>query len=238
MKNLAFAVLAGIVLISGLIAGCQGVVFGSGDPETRTFDLTGFTRVEAHNGFQIEITQSSTFGVEVTTDDNVWKYLDVEKSGDILVISFDWNRSYSAVIKEAVITMPEIEGIQLSGGSQGEITGFSSSRDFRVKLSGGSGLDGAFSTGDTEINMSGGSRVTLTGSGENLVIYSSGGSKADLEDFSVYDSDITISGGGSADINMVGVLDANLSGGSRVRYTGSVEIGDLQLSGSSTISKK
>jgi len=133
MRNLAFAVLVGILLVSGLLAACQGVVLGSGDPETRTFDYTDFTRIEAHNGFHVEITRSSSYSIEVITDDNVWKYLDVSKNGDTLVIEFEWNRSYTNVIKEAVITIPDVEGIQLSGGSRGDIDGFNSSNDFSIQ---------------------------------------------------------------------------------------------------------
>ena len=238
MRNLTFAVLAGIFLIAGLLAACQGVVFGSGDPETRTFDYTDFTKIEAHNGFHVEITESSSYSIEVTTDDNVWEYLDVSKKGDTLVIEFEWNWSYTNVIKEAVITMPDIEAIQMSGGSQGDIEGFNSSNDFSAKLSGGSRLEGVITAGDTDLNLSGGSRVTLSGSGDNLEIDSSGGSRVNLEDFPVNNADINISGGGFTDIHMDGFLDANLSGGSRVVYSGNLELGDLDLSGGSTVSKK
>ncbi|HEY93686.1 MAG TPA: DUF2807 domain-containing protein [Dehalococcoidia bacterium] len=238
MRNLAFAVLVGILLVSGLLAACQGVVLGSGDPETRTFDYTDFTRIEAHNGFHVEITRSSSYSIEVITDDNVWKYLDVSKNGDTLVIEFEWNRSYTNVIKEAVITIPDVEGIQLSGGSRGDIDGFNSSNDFSAQLSGGSGLDGMITTGDTKLSLSGGSRITLSGSSDNLVVDSSGGSRVNLEDFPVNDADINISGGGFADINMDGILDANLSGGSRIVYSGNPKLGDMELSGGSTVSRK
>jgi len=238
MRNLAFAVLVGILLVSGLLAACQGVVLGSGDPETRTFDYTDFTRIEAHNGFHVEITRSSSYSIEVITDDNVWKYLDVSKNGDTLVIEFEWNRSYTNVIKEAVITIPDVEGIQLSGGSRGDIDGFNSSNDFSAQLSGGSGLDGMITTGETKLSLSGGSRITLSGSSDNLVVDSSGGSRVNLEDFPVNDADINISGGGFADINMDGILDANLSGGSRIVYSGNPKLGDMELSGGSTVSRK
>jgi hypothetical protein len=238
MKNVAFAVVAGILLISGLLSACQGVVFGSGDPETRTFDYTDFTRIEAHNGFRVEITRSSSYSIEVTTDDNVWQYLDVRKNGDTLVIEFEWNRSYNSVSKQAVITMPAIETILLSGGSHGVIKDFNSSNDFSAKLSGGSGLDGTITSSDTELTLSGGSRITLSGSGDTLVIDSSGGSRVNLNDYLVGDADINISGGGFADINMDGILDANLSGGSKVIYSGNPKLGDMQLSGGSTVSRK
>ena len=238
MKNIAYALLAGILLVSGLLASCQSVVFGSGNMETRTFDYTDFSRVEAQGGFNVKITESSSYSIEVTTDDNIWEYLDVSKKGDTLVIGFEWNRSYASVIKEAVITMPAIEGIQLSGGSQGDIDGFNSSDDFSAKLSGGSGLDGIFTTGDTDLSLSGGSRITLSGSGKNLVVDSSGGSRVNLEDFPVNNADINISGGGFADINMDGILNGNLSGGSKVIYSGNPKLVDMDLSGSSTVSRK
>jgi hypothetical protein len=238
VRNLTISVLVGILLISGLLAGCQEMIFGSGNPETRTFDYTDFTRIEAQGGFHVEITGSSSYSIEVTTDDNIWKYLDVSKNGDTLVIGFEWNRSYNSVIKEAVITMPAIEGIQLSGGSQGEIDGFSSSGDFSAKLSGGSRLDGAITAGDTDLSLSGGSRITLSGSGRNLVIDSSGGSRVNLEDFPVNDADINISGGGFADVYMDGILNANLSGGSRITYSGNPKLGDMKLSGGSTVNRK
>jgi hypothetical protein len=227
-----------ILLTAGFLSACQGVVLGSGDPETRTFDYTDFTRIEAHNGFHVEITESSSYSIEVTTDDNVWKYLDVSKDGDTLVIEFEWNRSYTNVIKEAVITLPDVEGIQLSGGSQAEVDGFDSLNDFSAKLSGGSRLEGTITADDTDLNLSGGSRITLSGSGDNLVIDSSGGSRVNLEDFSVNDADINISGGGFADIRMFGVLDANLSGGSSVIYSGDPKLGDMELSGGSTVRRK
>jgi hypothetical protein len=238
VRNLTISVLVGILSITGLLGGCQEAVFGSGNPETRTFDYTDFTRIEAHNGFHVEIIRSSSYSIEVTTDDNIWKYLDVSKNGDILVITFEWNRSYNSVIKKAVITMPAAEGIQLSGGSQGEIDGFNSSDDFSAKLSGGSGLYGTITAGDTDLHLSGGSRITLSGSGKNLVIDSSGGSRVNLEDFPVNDADINISGGGFADINTDGILNADLSGGSGVIYSGNPKLGNLDLSGGSTVSRK
>jgi len=238
MKNIAFAVLVVILLIAGFLSACQGVVLGSGDPETRSFDYTDFTRIEAHNGFQVEIIESSSYSIAVTTDDNVWKYLDVSKDGDTLIIEFEWNRSYTNVIKEAVITMPDIESLQLSGGSQGDIDGFGSSNDFSAKLSGGSRLEGTITAGESKLSLSGGSRITLSGSSDNLIVDSSGGSRVNLEDFPVNDADISISGGGFADIRMDGILDANLSGGSKVIYTGNPKLGDMELSGGSTVSRK
>ena len=238
MKKVIVAVLVVVFSTSGLLTSCVLSVTGSGNVETETFDFSDFTRVEAHNGFQVELTRSSTYSIEVTTDDNVQEYLEVTKSGDTLRIRLSGFRSYSSVTLKAKVTMPDVYGISLSGGSQAKVAGFSSSHDFSAALSGGSGLEGKITTGDVEFELSGGSRVILSGSAEDVVIKSSGGSKLILESFPVDDADINISGGGSATVDVCGTLDVNLSGGSTVIYSGEPKIGDIDLSGGSTCRKR
>ena len=238
MKKLIGVTIGVLTLILGLTVGCEAMVFGSGNLETETFNFNDFTKIIAHNGFNIEITQSNNFKVEITADDNVKEYLNVTKSGDKLEIGLEGYRSYSLVTLEAKITMPNIYEIDLSGGSQASITGFSSSRNFSTSLSGGSKLDGNIVTANAEFELSGGSRVTLEGSADDINIDSSGGSHITLESFLGDSADISISGGGIATINIDGTLDVNLSGGSRVLYIGKPVIGDFKMSGGSTVNQK
>ena len=243
MKKLATlvvaAALAVALLIPGLLAGCEGIsVTGSGNLTTETFDFSDFTRVEAQNGFQIEVTQSSTFSIEITADDNVHEFIEVEKSGETLVIRLRGNRFYRSVTLEAKITMPELYKLELSGGSQASITGFSSSHDFEVEMSGGSRISGDITAGDADFELSGGSQVNLEGTADDLIIDASGGSQLNLEAFSVDDAYIKLSGGGRATVNVSGTLDVDLSGGSRVLYVGEPTMGAIELSGDSTVSEK
>jgi len=228
-----------VVLTSGGLVGCIGEnITGSGDLTTETHDLSDFTRIEAQSGFQLEVTMSSTFSIEITADDNVHEYIEVEKSGDTLSIRLRGTRFYHSVTLRAKITMPTLYKIQLSGGSQASITGFSSSHDFEVELSGGSQLSGDITAGDADFELSGGSQVNLEGVGDDLSIDASGGSQLDLEDFPIDDASISLSGGSRATINISGTLDADLSGGSRVLYVGDPDLGDIDLSGDSTVSEK
>lgn len=239
MKKAVVTVLVVVLLTSGLLVGCQGtVVNGSGNLKTETFDFSNFNKVDAARGFQVELTRSSTFSVEITADDNVHEYVNVTKSEDKLKIDLDWNHNYRLVTLRAKITLPDLYGIGLSGGSQASITGFSSSYDFSVALSGGSGITGDITAGDAKFDLSGGSHVNLEGMADDLVVNSSGGSHLTLGSFPVDNADINISGGGSATINVNGTLDVNLSGGSKVIYIGEPTLGDIDLSGGSTVSKK
>lgn len=69
-------------------------------------------------------------------------------------------------------------------------------------------------------------------------ISASGGSSLKLSDFLVHDANVKLSGGSNADINLDGRLDADLSGGSHLRYTGDPTRGDISTSGDSTVSKQ
>ncbi len=221
------------------VGGCIGEdVTGSGNLTTETYDFRDFSRIEAHSGFEVEVTMSGTFSIEITADDNIHEYIAVEKSGDTLDIRLRGTRFYNNVTLEAKITLPSLYYLELSGGSQADINGFSSSHDFDADLSGGSRLNGDISAGDVEFELSGGSQVELEGSGEDLAIDGSGGSRLDLEDFPIDDAYIGLSGGSRATINISGTLNAELSGGSRVEYVGEPTLGSLDLSGDSKVVRK
>ncbi len=230
--------IAVMLLVVLLVPGCFGIITGSGNLETQEFDYSDFTKVEAHNGFQLELTESSTFSIEITVDDNVKEDLEVSKSGDTLRIRLKGNRIYSSVTLEAKITMPNLYRLDLSGGSQAGITGFSSSHDLSLNLSGGSGVAGDITAGDADFDLSGGSHVNLEGTADDLDVNGSGGSQLQLENFPVDNADINLSGGGSTTVNVDGTLDVNLSGGSHVTYISNPTLGDIDLSGGSTIGEK
>jgi hypothetical protein len=225
--------------VLGGVGGCIGEnVIGSGNLTTETHDLSDFSRIEAHSGFELEVTRADTFSIEITADDNVHEYITVEKAGETLEIRLRGTRFYRSVTLRATITMPELYYMELTGGSRADITGFSSAHDLEANLSGGSRLNGDIISANVEFDLSGGSRVALEGAGEDLTVYASGGSQLDLEDFPIDDADITMSGGSQVTINIVGTLDANLSGGSRIFYVGTPTLGDTEFSGDSGISHK
>jgi len=239
VKRTIAAVLVAVLLTSGLLFGCGGLVRGSGNLDTQEMEFSGFTRIEASHGFEVEITQSDSYSVIITADDNLFDdHITVSKAGDTLKIRLCSNYLYTSVTLRAKVIMPALYKLGLSGGSTASISGFSSSHDFSAQLSGGSWVNGDIAAADADFDLSGGSTVTLTGSADDLVVKGSGGSQLDLEAFSVDNADINLSGGGRATVNLDGTLDVNLSGGSKVLYIGEPTLGDIDLSGDSTVSKK
>ena len=216
-----------MVLVVFMIGGCvplpdvgeilsQVSVTGSGNVITKEFDLSGFDQVEVTGAFFAEITQGDSFDVVVRVDEKLEEYLRVQVAGQTLEVGMTPNLSIlGTATRQVEITMPELTGLELSGATQGTISGFDSTADLTVEVSGASKLDGDIQAGDCSFDVSGASTVDLSGSGEGLVLDASGAS--------------------TAKVNVSGRLDAEASGASHVVYLGNPTLGRIDSSGASSI---
>jgi len=230
-----------LVFIIMLLAGCSQVaITGSGNIVTQDESITGFDRVSVEQSFDVTISQGEEYKVVVSVDDNVVQYLDIDKVGDTLNIRLESNRSYSIInaTLSAEVTMPELAGVDLSGSSSASVTGFASSNDFEADLSGSTALRGDIEAGDTSFDLSGSSSVSLSGSGGDLKVDSSGSSDVDLSDYPVDNADLNLSGSSTVTVNASGTLEVSSSGASDVFYLGNPTLGDISVSGSSSIEQK
>jgi hypothetical protein len=191
---------------------------GSGDIVTRTFDYQGFTAIDASYGFNLEVTQGNEYSIIVSVDDNIVDRLRVSKSGDTLKISLEQG-NYKVLHLDTKITMPSLNSLEFSRGVRGSVTGFSSTHDFNLDLSGGS-------------------RATIVGSAGDLTIDASGGSQLNLSEFTVHDVYAELSGGSFGSVYVGGRLDADLTGGSHLDYYGDPELGNVDTSSGSSITPK
>jgi hypothetical protein len=217
-----------VLCVISLVAGCDsfGVssVTGSGNIVTQAVDYlveSGFDKLDVSDGFTVSIRQSGGYGVVIRIDDNLEKYLEVAKKGSTLNIGLKPNRPSTLrnATLQADVTMPELTGLDMSGGSHCTASGFESTRALRFELSGGSG-------------------VTFSGSAGDVTIDASGGSQVDLSSFVAANADVETSGGSQVTVNVTGRLDADASGGSKVYYLGSPTLGLIDESGGAEIRRK
>lgn len=235
-----------LVVVLGLMTGCvaPGLEFvrvaASGKPVTVIEDYAGFTKVDVGSAFRAEINQSSEYGVEITIDENLRDYLDVRVEGDTLRIGLRPGLTFTSGSDQlsAMITMPALEALTLSGAARANVKGFESNDAFRAELSGASKLQGDLSAGDVQMEASGASNASLRGQGDALNLEASGASSVDLSQFMVNDADVRLSGASQAQVNMNGTLDADLGGASKLTYEGEVKLGQLETSGSSNITAR
>ena len=259
MRKLGTLTIVAVLVVAVLASGCLlGVVTGSGNLIAKEMDFSDFTRVEVGSAFEVEIIQADSYHVSVTADDNLFDYITVAKEGDTLKIALKPSYSYGSLTLRARVTMPNLYALDLSGATKGTVSGFDSSADLDLDLSGASSLamsdmsaqdielevsgasrvTGNIAAGDAEFDVSGASTVTLAGSANDIDIEASGASHVGLGDFPVNNAEVNLSGASRATVNVSGRLDVDLSGASHLSYIGEPTMGEISMSGSSTMSSK
>ena len=229
------------ILIAILLVGCAQVTLtGSGNVVTQEEAITGFDKVDISNSFSVDISQGEAFSVVIHIDDNLVDRLNVVKQGSTLKIGLEPMQSFTIfdATMEAEVTMPELVGLDLSGNSDAQLSGFESSSSLVVDLSGNSALRGDIQAGDTSFDVSGNSSAALSGSAGDVSVSASGSSDVDLADFPASNGSVDASGASTVTVNLGGRLDADASGSSDIYYLGDPELGRIDTSGSSTIQPK
>jgi hypothetical protein len=165
---------------------------------------------------------------------------------------------YSKTQQRAVITLPDLERLEVSGASKAYVDGFRSSHNLEIKISGASQvdifdvvsgnayleisgaskIDGTFTMKDAVFDVSGASSVALEGSAEDMSLDASGASTVNLSDLTLDNAWINLSGASQATVNASGQLNGDLSGASLLEYLGNPTIANLTRSGASTIRSK
>lgn len=251
--TLAVLTAAALVFSGCSLTGQRGAV-------TEKKDFTNFTQVDVQDIFEVEITQSDLFSITITTDADLHDYIAISKEGETLRIYINPHHTFTdftrkAKTLKAKITMPAIYRLQLSGATKGTITGFKSSHDFSINVSGASslGIDnmeignvefgisgaskvtGSMKAGDAKFEVSGASQVELTGSANNTTLNVSGASNLNLASFTLNNATVNLSGASEATVNAKGRLDPVLSDASRLYFLGNPTIDNAKVSGASTI---
>jgi hypothetical protein len=233
-----------LIVIVLLLAGCCAVPFGtqlvaSGPLVTKDYDLGNFTAVNAGSAFQVEITRSDKYSVSVTVNQSLVERLDVRVSGNTLHLSLKPGYGITgAATMRAKVTMPELTGLDVSGASQTNVTGFNSDKSLKTQVSGASSLRGGLTCGDASFNVSGASKVNLDGSAQDLKVEASGASTVDLSNFASQNTVVNASGASKVVVAPSGSLDVEASGASTVRYTSEPAKLKTNISGASTVGQQ
>jgi hypothetical protein len=255
----AVTCLALVLLLAVLFGahGCAGTVTGSGEIATWDFDYTDFNRIEVGSAFDVTVDRADSYLVRITIDKALYEYLKIDQRGDTLRIGLKPNYTYIGTKQQAVINLPDLRRLELSGASRAVVSGFSvtHSLDFALSgasqltlghtiagncgfsLSGASQVNGLIEMDDGSFKLSSASFLELQGSADDISIDASGASRVNLTDFAVLTADVHLSGASSAVVNVSTRMDVDLSGASDLEYFGSPKLGKLNMSGASTLNQ-
>jgi hypothetical protein len=191
-----------ILALAGVVfaAGCS---FDDGPRTTQTRSVGDFDRVSATDGIDVELRTGDAAHVRVTAGEDVIDDIETVVDGGTLRITGDGDHVFGGE-RVVRITLPRLVAVEASGGSDVD----------------GAGIRAA----ELRLTASGGSDLEFDGRVDRLVLTASGGSDAHLSGLDARTVTLRTSDGSDADVSAIERLDADVSGGSDVSYSGSPEI--------------
>jgi hypothetical protein len=237
MKKIQFAILAfiGGLTLAALSACHFHCVHGSGNQVSENRKVGEFNRVSISGGYKVVLKQDSSYGIKITADDNLLKYIKTEIQGDKLKIYSKRNLCSNGPMLIS-IGIGNLQELKASGGIEIESDGQIKAKDIAFDFSGATKLHMDLIANNVTTSGSGSTQINLKGKADSYSIGSSGSGVVDAADFVVGNCEIETSGMGESTVNVLHTLNVHSSGSSSVKYRGTPTITN-DKSGSSSIEK-
>lgn len=211
--------------------------FDSLSSEKETRDLDGFTKINFGVSGDLYVNIGNEFKVVLEGSQSLLDNIETDISSGKLTIKKDnWRLNMNEKVT-IYVTLPEIEGLSVSGSGRAEIMDVVKGDNLSLSVSG----SGKLYTSGVEINsmnssISGSGDIIVGGDGDissaDLAISGSGSYKG--EDARAASMSVRISGSGSCLCNVSESLKASVSGSGNVTYVGNPKV-DARISGSGRV---
>ncbi len=240
-RTILLILAASALILMACSFGSLGMVRGSGDVMTETRDVSGFDRVEVHDGGSLHLVQGDTEALKIEAEDNIMPYLTSRVVNNTLILEFDDSARKGFMTTRPInyyLTMKEIRGLAISGGGDIEASEITTS-DLDTNISGGGNLDiDTLAADRLEAHISGGGDIRIKdGVVEEQDVHVSGGGKYDASDVQSQTVTASVSGGGDLIVRVKESLDVNVSGGGSVYYYGNPSVNSSISGGGDVIQR-
>ena len=214
MSRLSFLTLVAAIAVGALASGCNiASTVGTGPVTSETRPTAAFTTIAVSYGIGVTVEIGPTASIEVRAQESLLPLIETTVEGGRLVIRA--TSEISGTTPNVAIVTPALEGISLSGGSQGRVDGLSGDQ-FGIELAGGAGL-------------------AASGTVEHVDLQGSGGSHASLQELSASTIALELSGGAVAELTASNRVVGQVSGGAQATVSGDAHL-DVTASGGGDVS--
>jgi len=214
------------------------IIKGSGNVVKEERTVKDFKGIDVGNAIDVILTVGESKKVVVESDDNIIKYIKTEVTADgTLKIKMEGKIKIKSPTKLNVyVTCPEISKLRASGASsilgKNEISG----DELKIESSGASDIECSINTKKLTIDISGASDIKLKGKTLHIQAETSGASSFIASAFQAETADVDVSGASDAKFKVTKELNADISGASSFKYSGSPQVKKVNRSGASSIS--
>ena len=211
-----FVAAGALVATVTMVSGCSlfGVT-GSGPVNTEVRSVDPFTIIEAGQGLELEVHIGPAQDVQVRAQSNVLPLIATTSEAGTLRITVTGQLAPGTEVMVAIV-VPNLDGIVLSGGSNGTVNGLTSSA--------------------LTATLSGGSVLTAVGLAETATINVSGGSRAQLRQLAVTTMIVDATGGSVVEAQVSAEVRGSASGGARVSVSGDAVL-NVEVTGGANVER-
>lgn len=191
-------------------------VSGSGNVQTEQRNVGEFKSIDISGAFTVEIVVQKGFAVEVEADDNNLPLVKTEVENGVLKIEREGHFSGHSKVLIRVFA-PNIENLEVSGASKVSVND----------------INNEF----LNLDVSGASKIDIRGKTKRLKMDSSGASNIDAKNLKAKNVSVEASGASKIDVFVSNELNADLSGATKLTYSGVPKNVEEKTSGASSIRK-
>lgn len=241
--NSMFRQISGILTFCAvliLFSSCQftsgEVTKGSGKMISKAHTVTFFDAIDLSGAYNVALSKGSTPGVSIETDDNLHELIVIETRDGVLSITSD----RESILRPSrmdlfIVYTDDIKKITVSGACKLTSSEKLVSDQLFFNLSGASDLHLEVETESLMTKVSGAGNIHLFGTASRHRIELSGASNLNAKDLLTQETQISLSGAGSADVYASESLDASLSGVGKIQYHGDPKDKQINKSGLGSI---
>lgn len=232
MKKLSILFILSLLVIA-VMSSCRKVS-GSGPVVSETRSISGFREVKSDFSGDVFITQGSLYSVRIEAQQNIIDVIETVLNDGILTIRGKSNTIIRPDTRIKVyITMPDVEGLRVSGSGDMTVQNNVSASHLYLKVSGSGNITiPKLNAGSVDANISGSGEINIwDGTVSNEIIDIEGSGSMDFSGLMASAADVAISGSGDARVYATSTLKVRISGSGSVYYRGNPSI-DVSISGS------
>ncbi len=213
-------------------------VKGNGNVTTVSYNVTDFRQLDLSGMYSVTLAKGDTPSLVVETDENLQKLILNKVEDNVLKVYSEKEVFYRPTRMHIYITYKTLESLNTLGACEVKALDTIMGQDFFLNLNGASTIDLSLKVNRMNTDVSGASSLNLSGSVNEHTISLSGAGDLSAENLATEVTRIKLSGAGSATVNALELLDAELSGIGSISYIGEPRTKIVKSSGLGSIKKE
>ena len=210
-----------LLFISMLFTSCGDRIHekGNGTITEETRNVGAFFNLDVDGEYEIVLQEGSNPLVTVETDENLHQYVETKLDGQTLKVR-NVEKIQATENVKLIITYQKLEDIILGGAAKVENRGVINSDELNIRVNGSGVIDLAINVKELDLKLGGAGSVNLKGKAEKQKMELSGAGNVAALELESKDSEVDLSGIGSAQVFVTDNLKAQVSGVGSIRFKG------------------